>query len=54
VKSGGLWYLSEVEASPGDFPEFTLTVMKRYAHHVANNPRNITEEDLEKIYESAF
>jgi len=46
--------LSEVGGSRKDFPDFARTVMKRYAHHVANNPRNITEEDVVAIYESAL
>ena len=46
--------LSEVGARQKDFPDFARTVMTRYAHHVANNPRSITEEDVVAIYETAL
>jgi len=46
--------LRDVGARKEDFPKFAKTVMKSYPHHVANNPRNVTEEDLVKIYESAW
>jgi len=42
------------EGSEEDFPEFAATVVKRYGHHIANNPRNLTEKDLLKIYEMAW
>ena len=46
--------ISEVGARQKDFPDFARTVMTRYAHHVANNPRSITEEDVVAIYETAL
>lgn len=46
--------LREVGAKQEDFPEFARIVMKRYTHHIANNPRLVTEEDLSKIYEAAW
>ncbi len=46
--------LRDVGARQEDFPEFAKTVVKRYAHHVANNPRNLTEQDILRIYESAW
>ncbi|MFH0843878.1 MAG: iron-containing alcohol dehydrogenase [Pseudomonadota bacterium] len=46
--------LRDVGARKEDFPEFSRTVMKRYGHHVANNPRNLVEEDILRIYESAW
>jgi len=46
--------LAEVGGAREDFPDFARTVMKRYGHHVANNPRSITEDDLVAIYESAL
>lgn len=46
--------LSEVGARQKDFPDFARTVMTRYAHHVANNSRSITEEDVVAIYETAL
>jgi alcohol dehydrogenase len=46
--------LRDVGASQEDFPEFARVVLKRYGHHLANNPRNITEEDLIQIYEAAW
>lgn len=46
--------LRDVGAKQEDFPEFAKTVVKRYAHHVANNPRNLTEQDILKIFQSAW
>ena len=46
--------LKDVGAKKEDFPEFARIVAKRYAHHLANNPRNLTEEDILRIYESAW
>jgi alcohol dehydrogenase len=46
--------LRDVGASRDDFREFARVVVKRYSHHIANNPRNATEDDLVRIYESAW
>ncbi len=46
--------LRDVGAKKEDFPEMAKIVVKRYAHHVANNPRNLSEQDILKIYESAW
>ena len=46
--------LRDVGGKKEDFPKFAATVVKRYAHHIANNPRNLTEKDLLKIYEMAW
>jgi alcohol dehydrogenase class IV len=46
--------LRDVGAKKEDFPKFAAVVVKRYAHHLANNPRNLTEKDLLKIYETAW
>lgn len=46
--------LREVGAKQEDLPDFARIVMKRYAHHVTNNPRNLTEQDILRIYESAW
>jgi alcohol dehydrogenase class IV len=46
--------LRDVGASQGDFPEFARVVLKQYSHHIANNPRNIDEDALIRIYESAW
>jgi len=46
--------LRDVGAKREDFPELAKTVVKRYQHHLINNPRNLTEQDILKIYESAF
>ena len=46
--------LREVGANQDDFPGFAETVMKRYAHHVANNPRDLKLEDLVAIYQAAY
>jgi alcohol dehydrogenase class IV len=46
--------LREVGAKKEDFPEFARTVVSRYAYHLVNNPRNLTEEDILRIYESAW
>jgi alcohol dehydrogenase class IV len=46
--------LRDVGARKEEFPEFARVVVKRYGHHLANNPRNLTEEDILQIYESAW
>jgi alcohol dehydrogenase len=46
--------LRDVGAKKEDFPEFARIVVKRYAHHLANNPRNIGEQDIIGVYESAW
>jgi alcohol dehydrogenase class IV len=46
--------LREVGAKKEDFPEFARNVMKRSPHLIANEPRNVTEQDLLRIYESAW
>lgn len=46
--------LRDVGAQKEDFPEFARIVVKRYAHHLANNPRNIGEQDIIGVYESAW
>lgn len=46
--------LRDVGARKEDFPEFAKVDLKRYGHHLANNPRNLAEEDIIKIYESAW
>jgi alcohol dehydrogenase class IV len=46
--------LRDVGAKEEDFPEFAKTVVKRYAHHVGNNPRNLTEQDILEIFQSAW
>lgn len=46
--------LREIGGKQEDFPEFATIVMKRYAHLVEPNPRNVSERDVVKIYESAW
>lgn len=46
--------LREVGARKEDFPDFARIVMKRSAHNIVNNPRDLTEQDIVKIYESAW
>jgi alcohol dehydrogenase class IV len=46
--------LRDVGAKKEHFPDFAKIVMKRYGHHLANNPRDLTEQEIFKIYESAW
>lgn len=46
--------LRDIGAGREDFPKFARTVMKRYVHHFANNPRDVTEQGVLGIYESAW
>ncbi|OPY93152.1 MAG: 1,3-propanediol dehydrogenase [Syntrophaceae bacterium PtaU1.Bin231] len=46
--------LRDVGGKKEDSAKFAATVVKRYAHHIANNPRNLTEKDLVNIYEMAW
>ena len=46
--------LRDVGGDQKDFPEFARSVMKNYAHHVANNPRNMDEDDLVALYNAAL
>ncbi len=46
--------LRDVGGKKGDFHEFARTVVSRYAYHLVNNPRNLTEEDILRIYEAAW
>jgi alcohol dehydrogenase class IV len=46
--------LRDVGASKDDFREFAQVTVKRYSHHLANNPRLITEDDIVNIYQAAW
>jgi alcohol dehydrogenase len=46
--------LRDVGASKDDFREFAKVTVKRYSHHLANNPRLITEDDIINIYQAAW
>ena len=46
--------LRDVGASKDDFREFAKVTVKRYSHHLANNPRLITEDDIVNIYLAAW
>lgn len=44
----------DVGAKKEDFPEFARFVVKKYPHYIAYNPRKVGEEDIIRIYESAW
>jgi len=46
--------LREVGVQQEDCAEFAKTVVTRYQYHMENNPRNVTEQDILRIYESAW
>jgi alcohol dehydrogenase class IV len=46
--------LRDVGAKKEDFFKFAKTVVMRYSHHLSNNPRDLDEKDIIKIYELAY
>jgi len=46
--------LRDVGGKKEHFPRFAAAVLKLYGHHIANNPRTLTEKDLVNIYEMAW
>ncbi|MBI4776407.1 MAG: iron-containing alcohol dehydrogenase [Deltaproteobacteria bacterium] len=46
--------LRDAGVNQDDFADFARVVVKRYAHHLANNPRQVHEEDIVSIYQAAW
>ena len=46
--------LRDVGVKEDDFHRFAEDVPKYYAHHLANNPRDLSHEDIMKIYRNAY
>lgn len=46
--------LREVGISPEEFDQYAESVPKYYAHHLANNPRDLSVGDIKQIYQNAY
>jgi alcohol dehydrogenase len=46
--------LREVGISEEDFDQYAENVPKFYAHHLANNPRDLSVADIKQIYRNAY
>ena len=46
--------LRDCKAKKEDFQAFSETVLKLYAHHINNNPRDMRVEDVKQVYENAW